>query len=240
MRAGNRWLTIRVVLLVTIAVYLVPPLYTKEKGKQEKQELSPLEQFIRDAQKTPATASPSKGSIYKPGSPFEDLAADVRARNLHDVVTIVVSERASALARGTTKTSRSSDARSGIAALAGPTPASGALANLMDLSSERELDAAGSTSRETIVSTTLTARVTHVLPNGFLVVEGSKKVRVNEEVQTITIRGVVRPYDISPDNFVSSDRLALLEVEVNGKGIIQDTIKKPGFLYRLLTGLLPF
>jgi flagellar L-ring protein precursor FlgH len=90
------------------------------------------------------------------------------------------------------------------------------------------------------VSTTLAARVTHVLPNGLLVVEGAKEIQVNSERQLITVRGVVRPADLSPGNVVRSDRLAQLEVHINGKGVVGDAIRRPFFLYRLLLGLLPF
>ena len=82
----------------------------------------------------------------------------------------------------------------------------------------------------------LTARVTHVLPNGGLVVEASKDIQVNSEHQTITVRGVVRPADIDTTNSVQSDRLAQLEVHVNGKGVVGDAIKRPFILYRLLLG----
>jgi hypothetical protein len=83
-------------------------------------------------------------------------------------------------------------------------------------------------------------KVVNVLPNGYLVVEGVKRVQVNSENQVITIRGVVRPYDLDPTNAVPSDRVAQMEVQVNGKGVIGDSIRRPWFLYRLLLGLLPF
>jgi flagellar L-ring protein precursor FlgH len=78
------------------------------------------------------------------------------------------------------------------------------------------------------------------LPNGYLVVEGSKEMVVNAERQWVTVRGVVRPYDIAPGNVVRSDRLAQLEVLINGKGVVGDAVRRPLFLYRLLMGLLPF
>jgi len=90
------------------------------------------------------------------------------------------------------------------------------------------------------LSTTLTARITHVLPNGGLVVEASKDIQVNSEHQLITVRGVVRPADIDPTNSVQSDRLGQLEVHIDGKGVVNDAIKRPFFLYRLLLSLLPF
>ena len=50
----------------------------------------------------------------------------------------------------------------------------------------------------------------------------------------------VSPTAIRVDNTVPSDRLAQLEVKVNGKGVVGDAIKRPFILYRLLLGLLPF
>ena len=88
--------------------------------------------------------------------------------------------------------------------------------------------------------TTVSALVTNVLPNGNLVVSGVKEVMVNSERQRITISGVVRWNDVSLSNRVSSDRLADLTIRVDGKGVVNDAIRRPGFLYRLLMGLLPF
>ena len=90
------------------------------------------------------------------------------------------------------------------------------------------------------LTTTLTARVTHVLPNGYLVIEGSKSIQVNSEHQAVTVRGVIRPADVSPGNQVRSDRIAQMEIRLNGKGVVNDSIRRPFFLYRLLLGLLPF
>jgi flagellar L-ring protein precursor FlgH len=79
-----------------------------------------------------------------------------------------------------------------------------------------------------------------VLPNGYLVVEGAKDVQVNSERQTVIVRGMVRPADLSPGNVVRSDRLAQLEVRINGKGIVNDAVRRPFILYRILLGLMPF
>ncbi len=185
-----------------------------------------------------APAAP--GSIWSPGSRLADAARDLRASQLDDMLTIQVVESASAVAKGTTKTQRSSSANASVSSLAGVTKAAGALANLAGLSGDRQLAGEGTTSRDVVISTTLTARVAAVMPNGTLIVEAAKDVEVNSERQTITVRGIVRPADIGPDNVVRSDRLGQLEVRVNGKGVVGDAIKRPFFLYRLLLGLLPF
>ena len=210
-------------------------------AKQKEAPPSELDRFVSQA--TAGQASPgaqSPGSLYTPGANMLDLASDIRARRVNDVLTIVVLDRASAVARGTTKTARSSAAQASITSIAGTPPGGDRLTNLLKLGGNSTLDGQGETSRETVLNTTLTARVTQVLPNGLLVVEGVKSVRVNSEVQQIGIRGVVRPVDLSTNNRVFSDNLAFLEINVNGKGVVGDAVRRPNLLYRLLLGILPF
>jgi flagellar L-ring protein precursor FlgH len=97
----------------------------------------------------------------------------------------------------------------------------------------------GSTSRMTSLETSLTARVIDVLPNGYLVVEGMRDVRVNNENQSVYLTGVVRPDDISANNVVLSPSIAQMSVRLQGKGIVSQPIK-PGWLYRILNGIMPF
>ncbi len=182
----------------------------------------------------------SAGSLYEPDARLADLARDPRAVRVHDLVTIVVADRANAVSRGATKSARAAQASGGIAALAGPLRAAGPLAQMANLGGKTQLDGQGETSRESVLETTLSARVTHVLPNGNLIVEGTKEVWINSERQRVTVRGLLRWNDLTPANRVSSDRLADLEVRVEGKGVVQDALRSPNFLYRLLTGLIPF
>jgi flagellar L-ring protein precursor FlgH len=202
---------------------------------------SPLDRYVREAEARSAEASStSAGSLWLPSSRLADAARDVRASQIDDLLTIVVAEQASAVSTGSTKTQRTSSAKNNIAALAGVTKATGPLANLAGVSGDTQLAGQGTTSRSTALSTTLTARVIHVLPNGALVIEAAKDIQINSERQTITVRGVVRPADIDATNSVRSNRLGQLEVRVNGKGVIGDAVRRPFFLYRLILGLLPF
>src|SRR5258708_9665767 len=98
----------------------------------------------------------------------------------------------------------------------------------------------GANSRQPVRTTNLSARVINVLPNGYLVVEGHKDTLNNSERQIVTVRGVVRPVDLDPTNTVSSNRLAQLELLINGKGVVNDAIRRPNIVYRILMGLLPF
>lgn len=198
--------------------------------------ISAVEQ--RAAQGDAYAASP--GSVFGASSRLGNLYRDQRAYQIDDIVTIAVSDKASAIAKGVTSTSRKTSSKKSITALAGPLSATGALSNLGSLSGTSTLDGQGQTSRETQLSTSLSARVVHVLPNGFLVVQGTKEISVNSERQTVTVKGVCRPQDLSQNNTIASDRLAQLEVRVNGKGVVGDAVRRPFILYRILEGLLPF
>jgi flagellar L-ring protein precursor FlgH len=213
----------------------------KPSGVTGGPQASPLDHYVAEAKARSAEASAATpGSIWSPGSRLADAARDLRASQVDDVLEILVVENASALAKGTTKTQRSSSTKNSVGALAGLTRAAGPWANLAGVTGDTALAGQGTTSRDVAINTTLTARVSAVLPNGAMLVEASKDVQINSERQTITVRGVVRPADISPENVVRSDRLAQLEVRLNGKGVVGDAIKRPFFLYRLLLGLLPF
>jgi flagellar L-ring protein FlgH len=186
-----------------------------------------------------ATHTAQGGSLWSPGATLADLARDPRASQVDDVITVLVADRANAVASGGTKAARKSSAKYSVASIFGPTRATGALSNLANASGQYDLDGQGTTSRDISLTTTLTARVTKVLPNGYLLIEGIKQIAVNSESQTVTVRGVVRPLDVTPDNAIPSDRIAQMDVRVNGKGVVGDAVKRPFFLYRLLLGLLP-
>jgi flagellar L-ring protein precursor FlgH len=155
-------------------------------------------------------------------------------------VTIQVNEHASAVSSGTVKTARNSSVQSSIAAAGGLTRAAGPLANLAKVGTNTSLDGQGTTTRDTTITATISAIVTQVLPNGSLVIQGTKNVRVNSENQVLAVRGIVRPVDLSTGNVVPSDRIAEMEIQVNGKGVVADSVKRPFILYRLILGLLPF
>jgi flagellar L-ring protein precursor FlgH len=212
-----------------------------DAAEKKPKEPSPLDRYIQESQRSGAAAAQgSPGSLWSASSRLTDLGSDLRATQVNDLVTVVVLEKASAVAQGTTKTQRQSAVNSSVGALAGAKSATGALANLANASTAQQLDGQGATTRTTQLSTTLSARVTHLLPNGYLVIEGDKEVVVNSERQMVTLRGVVRPADLTPGNLIQSDQIAQMELKINGKGVVGDAVRRPFFLYRLLLGLLPF
>ncbi len=200
-----------------------------------------LDQHVQEVnERSRQLSSTTPGSLYFPTGRLADGVRDVRASQVYDLVTIVVLDNSSAVSTGVTNTARKSSVAAAVTSLAGPKSPTGALANLANASNNTQLQGQGTTSRGTTISTNVTAEVTAVLPNGNLVVKGQKDISVNGEKQVITIQGIVRPDDLSPVNEVVSDRVARIEILVNGKGVVNDAVKRPFVLYRLLLGLLPF
>jgi len=182
----------------------------------------------------------SPGSLFTSSGPLANAARDVRANAPGDIVTIVVSDQASATATGGTNTSRKSSAKSQLSSLVGTLAAGNPLGNLLDLTNDQKLQGQGATTRAMTLTTTISARVVARTPNGLLAIEATKQTLVNSERQTIVVRGLIRPFDVTPSNSIRSDQVSDLTLEVNGKGVVNDAIKRPFFLYRILLGLLPF
>ncbi len=231
--------TKRSIWAVTLLLLLAGWNARAEKKPKKPPPPTPLEEYVAAAKSLGAENEPSPGSLYVARGRYGDLSRDLRAAEVGDLVTILVNDRANAVNRGATTGSRSSSARAGITSLAGPRRAPG-LTDLANLSGSSELEGQGSTSRSNTLTTTLSARVVDVLPNGYLVVEGTKDVQANSEKQRVTIRGVIRWNDVTPRNTIASDRVAQMEIRIDGRGVVGDQLRRPNFLYRLLLGLLPF
>jgi flagellar L-ring protein precursor FlgH len=94
----------------------------------------------------------------------------------------------------------------------------------------------GSTNRQSNVTARIAAWITEVLPNGTLSIKGRHRVEVNDEMQEITIVGLVRPKDISGANTVYSYQVANASLSVKGAGSVADT-SAPGWITRIFNWL---
>jgi flagellar L-ring protein precursor FlgH len=214
---------------------------TAAQKPKKQPEKSPLEQTLDQVAATQGAERQTlqPGSLWTPTALFSDLSSDLRARRVGDIVTILVREKASAVSSGTVKTQRNSSLQASITAAGGITRATGPLANLAKAGTNTALDGQGATTRDTTLTASISTIVTQVLPNGSLVIQGTKNVKINTENQVLALRGIVRPVDLSSGNMVSSDRVAQMDLQVNGKGVVGDSVKRPFILYRLLMDILP-
>ena len=185
-------------------------------------------------------AASTTGSVWTPQSPYSDLASDYKAKNVNDLIVIQVVEQTQAAVDGSVKSQRTFSATSGISGLMGtPGPTSG-LQNIFSPSSSRALNGQAQTSSDSSFTTSLSGRVVDVLPNGFLVIEAAREMDMNNQHQTLIVRGVVRPGDIASNNIVASTAISDLEVELKGRGVVSDGVQPPNRLVRAILRIVGF
>jgi flagellar L-ring protein precursor FlgH len=171
-----------------------------------------------------ATTGRTVGSLWAPGNALGDLSTDYKAAKLNDTITILVSVQTTASQSGDVNSQRTVSTSSGITGLAGDISTK-TLGALFNANSASALKGAGATDSNTTFQTSLTGQVIAVLPSGNLVVEAQRKIFMNNQHEDVSIRGVVRPGDIGPNNTVASQSLSNLEIEMKGKGIISDSVR---------------
>ena len=199
----------------------------------------PLEE-IHDAEPVITEA----GSLWQQGN--RSMFSDRKARDVGDIVTVLISETASASKQASTSTGRSSSVSAGIPNLfglennaiwSGTNPVD--LNNLISADFSNDFDGSGTTSRKEDLTASLTTQVVGRYPNGQLKIRGGKEVMVNNEVQIIYLTGIIRPVDITAANTVSSTKILNARISYTGKGAISDK-QKPGWGTRVIDNIWPF
>jgi flagellar L-ring protein precursor FlgH len=199
-----------------------------------------LRAYIDRVRAQQAAEVKTPGSIWSAEGRLVRLGTDAKAFRLHDVVSIVVSENLAASTDGQVKNSRASNASSSVTALFGALKASNSLQNLVNQNSTSGLTAQGQSTTNSSLVTTFGAEVVDVLPNGMLVVQATRQLTFSQQTQLIHLRGLVRPEDVSAQNQVQSTAMTDLELEVTGKGIVNDSTYRQNPLVRFLEKLLVF
>ncbi len=99
-------------------------------------------------------------------------------------------------------------------------------ANLIDQETVLNNRGEGIINRTENINTVIAAVITKVLPNGNFAIYGSQEVRINYELRQLTVKGVIRPEDITPNNEVSLNQIAEARISYGGQGVIDD-IQQP-------------
>jgi flagellar L-ring protein precursor FlgH len=199
-----------------------------------------LRAYIAKVRAQQAAVVKTQGSLWSADGQLVRLGTDVKAFRIHDVVSIVVTESLAASTDGQVKNSRASTANSSLTSLFGALKASNALQNLVGASASSGLTAQGQSTTNSSLATTFGAEVVDVLPNGMLVVQATRQLTFSSQTQLIELRGLVRPEDVSNQDQVLSTAMTDLELEVTGKGIVNDSTYRQNPLVRLLERILIF
>lgn len=186
------------------------------------------------------------GSLWRDNN--QSMFADRKANDVGDIVTVIISEKASASKEAKTSTSRTSNMAASIPNFFGLendklwTTSHNApidLNNLVKADFANGFDGAGTTTRKEDLNAFLTTQVVGRYPNGQLKIRGGKEVMVNEEVQIIYLTGIVRPVDITAANTVNSNKILNARISYTGNGAISDK-QSPGWAMRMLDYVWPF
>jgi flagellar L-ring protein precursor FlgH len=188
-------------------------------------------------------AAPQANALWRPGS--RAFFKDQRAAQVGDIVTILIDIADSANVQNNTTTSRTGSESMGMPNMFGfeaqvPHVFSKAdPANLVNTNSTNGVTGKGQIQRSEAVTLQLAAVITQVLPNGNLAVSARQEVRVNRELRTLQVTGVIRPQDIASDNTVDHTRLAEARISYGGRGELTE-VQGPRWGQQLLDIIMPF
>lgn len=176
------------------------------------------------------------GSALAQGGPLIDLdsggslVTNFKARQVGDVVTIIIVEKTSADASSSVGANTKSELSGG--------PALGFLQpfGTWGLNTENKYTGDGNTTRSGRLNAEISARITEVLPDGNIRLAGMRSVDINGDRQLIEITGVCRPRDIASDNTILSTYISDAQIAYSGSGMVQDAAD-PGMITRMLNWL---
>ena len=163
----------------------------------------------------------------------ESLFADPKANQIGDALTVIIQENATATNKTSTTTSKSNTMSIG-----STIPGEGNVLDfipLHSLDSQINNDYSGdaATSRSARLTARMTVTVAGKKPNGDLIIEGVRTLKINGENEAIYINGSVSPAMVRRDNTVLSSSIADLQIEYTGKGAITQGAR-PGLVVRLI------
>jgi flagellar L-ring protein precursor FlgH len=196
-------------------------------------------QYVAVRPPMPMPPERTHGAIYQAGHATA-LFEDNKARRIGDILTVVLTENTNARKSATATTTKDQSI-----ALADPTvfgrsllPQGGTLPRIpfipsLDVGVEgnREFEGQGSAAQSNQLTGSITVSVAEVLPNGYLVVQGEKWVKINQGQEYVRVRGIVRPVDIKADNTVESTQIGDAQIAYGGTGALADS-NQQGWLAR--------
>lgn len=184
-----------------------------------------------------AMPSASAASLWSDTGAAANLYEDHKAHEVGDSLTIIINESSSASRDGKANNSKSTNADMNVEfgifgrltrALGISSPSATASSKNSD-----DFQAKGSIANSNNVKARMTAQVVEVKPNGNLVILGTQSIKQNGEEQKITVSGVVRADDVTPDNTVLSSFIGDAKIDIDGKGPISRK-QRQGIITQLL------
>ena len=177
-------------------------------------------------------------SLWNPKLHSRPLASDTTARGMGDIVTIVIDEVTKVENDEQTKLEKTSSL-SAVLSNFDILPDMFNTLPKVDGNQTRTMDGKAQYDKDNSLKSRISVLVQDVMPNGVLVIEGTRKVAVDGETKIIKIRGLIRPQDVRRDNTVSSTSVAEATVSYEGTGFMTQTTTRGWFSW-ILDWVWPF
>ncbi|HEX6999701.1 MAG TPA: flagellar basal body L-ring protein FlgH [Gammaproteobacteria bacterium] len=178
----------------------------------------------------PVAPEDNAGAIFQPEL-AQNLFADYKARRVGDVLTVLLVERTEAQKSTNASISKDTDIDLPAPTIAGRGPTHEGVPLAIRGSASRSFEGQGDAAQSNMLEGSIAVTVAQVLPNGNLVVQGEKWVRINRGEEYLRLRGIVRPVDVRADNTVLSTQIADAELAYGGTGAVAAG-SAPGWLAR--------
>ncbi|PIR00159.1 MAG: hypothetical protein COV66_08690 [Nitrospinae bacterium CG11_big_fil_rev_8_21_14_0_20_45_15] len=190
-----------------------------------------------------------EGSLWPGDTSKNFLFEDNKARKVGDIVTVTVNESATSSQSATTNTSRDSSTAVTTGSVFGlPSNlgiqdflkmGTGFDPNIGPSTTQLSHQGAGTTTRNGSLTTTVSAVIVKVFPNGNMEIEGRRSVTVNNEEQYMVLRGTIRPADVGFDNTINSTYIANASITYSGYGDVADP-QRVGWMSKVISYIWPF
>lgn len=167
-----------------------------------------------------------------------------REFSVHDLITIIVREQRKYESEAELETKKKFNIKSTLNALFEPvngTLGAAAFSNgkpNVDFKFNSNIKNESDMDREDRFTTRITAEIVDIKPNDNLVLQARARIQYEDEVSIVTLTGVVRSVDVTPDNTVLSTQLAQKNITVENAGAVRDGSRR-GWIPRLLDWLRP-
>ena len=186
----------------------------------------------------------SANSLWKAGA--RAFFKDQRATRIGDILTVNIDIDDSASVNNATARNRSNNMNAGVNQLLGLESSLGRILpggfdprNAIGFGGGATSAGSGNITRSEAIKVTIAAVVSHVLPNGNLVIQGRQEVRTNGELRELTVAGIVRPEDITAANTIRHEQIAEARISYGGRGDLSRTQRTPAG-QAVLEAITPF
>lgn len=180
------------------------------------------------------------GALFRPHM-ANSLYSDVTARRVGDIITVSLEENTAATKSAGTTTSKDAGVNvQPITGLGGQAINIGGESIQLGMGASSDFSGDAQANQRNSLSGAISVTVVDVLPNQNLVIRGEKWLTLNQGDEYIRLTGIIRPADISPENEITSTKVANARIQYSGTGSFARAQEK-GWLTQFFTSSLwPF